>query len=158
MSTRSLPFHVTLLPSIVALYQPSHSSSFLTSLHFIKLKNSCFPLGCGVFMNMLSRVLRLVMPMLCALSHGLLQYTDTISFLSSRAPDYMKHLYKTCLADEKGGLASVSLCVPELPSMNIPEQSGSLVSLEHININVGSCIPSLMCMCNVPVANDVKVA
>ena len=97
-----------------------------------------------MFMNMLSRALRLVMPMLCALSHGLLQYTDTISFLSSRAPDYMKHLYKTCLADEKGGLANVSLCVPELPSMNIPEQSGSLVSLEHVNINVGSNISSFL--------------
>ena len=82
------------------------------------------------------------MPVLCV--HGLLQYTNTISFLSSRAPSYMKHLYKTCLSDGKGGLASASLCVPELPSIDIPKRSGALVTLDHVNLNVGSNASSFL--------------
>lgn len=99
-----------------------------------------------VFESMFIHMLRLMISIysLVVWSDGLLQYTNTISFLSSKAPGYMKHLYKTCLTDGKGGLASASLCVPELPSMSIPKQSGALVSLEHVNINVGSNASSFL--------------
>ena len=92
--------------------------------------------------SMSSYMLRLLIPVLCV--HGLLQYTNTISFLSSKAPSYMKHLYQTCLSNGKGGLASASLCVPELPSLNIPKRSGALVTLDHVNLNVGSNASSFL--------------
>ena len=87
-----------------------------------------------------------ILPLVFSLSTALLHYTHTISFLNSKAPNDLKYLYKRCgFADSnKGGLTTTSVCVPELPSMKIPKASGSLVSLEHVNINVGSNASSFL--------------